>query len=189
MPSSVSLVDGAEATMPPSNNQMNRDWTPPGPGWVYREKKETFSDCVWHLIPDCFMSCGVLMDTMRAKAAEANGTLLMSEKEAKRYLEEHPEKKAEGFGFWCLKCGCCRYCLCSLPSVCGTCAYCWCVFIPCGRFCPGRCACLPSCCPGKSCKAMDSMLLAQESIGPGWVSPMRERFKDEEEEEEEERAQ
>ena len=24
---------GAEATMPPSNNQMNRDWTPPGPGW------------------------------------------------------------------------------------------------------------------------------------------------------------
>ena len=107
----------------------------------------------------------------------------------KRYLEEHPEMKAEGFGFWCLKCGCCRYCLCSLPSICGTCAYCWCVFIPCGRFCPGRCACLPSCCPGKSCKAMDSFLLSQESMGPGWVSPMRERFKDDEEEDEEEGAQ
>jgi len=159
---------------------------------VYREKKETFSDCVWHVIPECFMSCGVLIDTMRAQAAEANGTLLMSEKEAKRYLEEHPEQKAEGFGFWCLKCACCRYCLCSLPSVCGPCAYCWCVFIPYGRFCPcpGRCACLPSCCPGGSCKAMDSMLLSQESMGPGWISPMRERFKDgEEEEEEEEGAQ
>lgn len=147
---------------------------------------------MWHVIPECFMSCGVLIDTMRAQAAEANGTLLMSEKEAKRYLEEHPEQKAEGVGFWCLKCACCRYCLCSLPSVCGPCAYCWCVFIPYGRFCPcpGRCACLPSCCPGGSCKAMDSMLLSQESMGPGWISPMRERFKDgEEEEEEEEGAQ
>ena len=24
------------------NNQMNRDWTPPGPGWVYREKEGDF---------------------------------------------------------------------------------------------------------------------------------------------------
>ena len=62
----------------PSNNQMNRDWTPPGPGWVYREKKETFSDCVWHVYPDCFMSCGVLFNTMQMAAYAANGTLLMS---------------------------------------------------------------------------------------------------------------
>ena len=51
---------------------------------MYREKKETFGDCAWHVYPDCFMTCGALMDMMRMKAYEANGTLLMSEEEHKR---------------------------------------------------------------------------------------------------------
>jgi len=37
---------GAGTTLPPSNNQMDRGWTPPGPDWVYREKKETFTIAV-----------------------------------------------------------------------------------------------------------------------------------------------
>ena len=107
---------------------------------------------------------------------EEAGTLLMSEAQVRRHYEEHPEKRPEGLGYWAFECGFCRHCPRALPSLCGVCQYMCCVYLPSGRFCPGRqypCACgdaSPSsdhCSP--SLRRMDAAYLSERSMGPGWI--------------------
>jgi hypothetical protein len=68
------------------------------------------------------------------------------------------------------------YCHGGPPVLCTVLPYVCCVHVPCGRFCPGRqCPCLavcgrPSPCKlTKACSAMDSVLLSEKSMGPGWA--------------------
>ena len=193
---------------PPSNASMERTpktgdvKTEGGVKFVYREKREAFADCTWHC-ECCTAPCGVVWDTMVMMALEKNGTLLMTEAEREKFYAEHPEKKKpEGFGYWCLKCGFCKHCCCALldhGNICKVCCvylgctplgrYLGCVYLPNGRFCPGRkCPCLAG--DAKPSKfPMDGVLLSKEIVGPGWTCTVRGLLDVDEEEEEEEKEE
>ena len=55
MPTDEDAVDEPAASTAPRYNLMDRDVQPPGYN-VYREKKESFTDCIWHCYPaECCM--------------------------------------------------------------------------------------------------------------------------------------
>ena len=74
-------------------------------------------------------------------------------------------------------------CIQVAPSGASVCPYVCCIYIPYGRFCPGRqwpccLTCGPTqvsgpqgCCGHDSCKALDAIFLSQAAVGPGWVAP------------------
>ena len=52
--------------------------------FVYREKPETFVDCVWHCGEICGMPCGIVKDTVDMIIAENQGLLLSQTLKRKR---------------------------------------------------------------------------------------------------------
>ena len=140
------------------------------PGWVYREKRESLTDCTWHFYPECCMACGVMKDTLDA-IVEQNGGV-------------GPCTPTNGGGIaWLLnvpKIWCLTF-MHIAPSGASVCPYVCCIYIPCGRFCPGRqwpclaCGptqgCGPEGCGQEFCKYADAVALSQDSVGPGWVNP------------------
>ena len=155
---------------PPSNNRMDRNCD--RPGWVYRETRETFTDCTWHVYPECCMPYDFAKGHMEA-VKEANGGILWTLDSGGAPLQcaDLPLLVK----IWCLTS--LEYAKAATPP----CQYLCCVYVPYGRFCPGRrwpclaCGptegCGPQGCGQDFCKAVDTMALSQASIGPGWVAP------------------
>ena len=62
MPTDEDAVDEPAASTAPRYNLMDRDVQPPGYN-VYREKKESFTDCIWHCYPaECCMCLYVMKE-------------------------------------------------------------------------------------------------------------------------------
>ena len=150
---------------PPSNNRMDRNCD--RPGWMYREKRETFTDCTWHIYPECCLACCACKDTLDAIVEQNEGV--------------GPCTPTDGGGIaWLLNLPKIWFytCIQVAPAGASMCPYVCCIYIPYGRFCPGRQWPCLACGPTKgcgpqgcgACEILDAMALSQASVGPGWVA-------------------
>ena len=122
-----------EGAPPPVYDLMDRSVQPPGYN-LYREKKESFTDCTWHC---SFAECCMCYYVFREKGH------------------------------------CPGSCLGTLNAQ----LYFCCMFVPLGRFCPGRthpcCCCKCAQSPGQCCSTIGCLAPHDRAIykhvGPGWV--------------------